>query len=76
MAISEFKARCLAVLQAVRETGEPVLVTKRGVPIAEVGPPRVDDEGFVLGWAAGTGRILGNIVEPVVDQSEIEALHD
>lgn len=38
MAISEFKATCLSVLEQVRRTGTPVVVTKRGVPIAEVVP--------------------------------------
>lgn len=35
-AISKFKATCLAVLQEVRQTGQPILVTRRGEPIAEV----------------------------------------
>ena len=38
MAISKFKAKCLAVLQRVKRTGKPVLVTRFGKPIAEVVP--------------------------------------
>lgn len=34
----EFKARCLAILDDVAETGEEVVVTKRGKPIARVVP--------------------------------------
>jgi prevent-host-death family protein len=36
MAISQFKARCLAVLERVRKTGKPVLVTRFGKPIARI----------------------------------------
>ena len=41
LAISEFKATCLKVLDQVRKTGKPVLVTKRGEPLALVVPPLV-----------------------------------
>ncbi len=34
----EFKARCLALLDEVAETGKPLLVTKRGKPVARVVP--------------------------------------
>jgi prevent-host-death family protein len=39
MSISSFKAQCLAVLDRVAKTGQPVLITRRGEPIAEVVPP-------------------------------------
>ena len=64
MSISKFKATCLQVLDDVRRTGRPVLVTKRGVPIAEVVPPsRPGKPRRVLGGAPG--RIVGDIVSPV-----------
>jgi len=33
---SEFKARCLALLDEVAQRGEEIIVTKRGVPVARV----------------------------------------
>ena len=36
---SEFKAKCLALLDEVAETGETIIVTKRGKPVARVEPP-------------------------------------
>src|ERR1039458_4092747 len=39
IAISKFKATCLAVLERVRKTGKTVLVTRFGEPVAEVVPP-------------------------------------
>lgn len=75
VAISEFKARCLAILDKVRRTGQPILVTRRGEPVAEVAPPSAEHhEGNWLGRAAGTGRILGDIVAPATAEGEWEAL--
>jgi len=39
IAISKFKATCLAVLEQVRKTKRPVRITRFGKPIAEVMPP-------------------------------------
>ena len=66
IAISRFKATCLALLERVRKTGEPILVTKRGTPIAQIlppPPPKVKDSGF--GCMKGTIEVVGDIVEPV-----------
>ena len=38
MPAGEFKAKCLAVMAEVNATGQPVLVTKRGKPLARVLP--------------------------------------
>lgn len=74
VSISEFKATCLARLERVRRTGRPLLITKHGRPIAEVIPPSPGSlaERW-LGTAAGTGRILGDLVEPVISPGEWEA---
>ena len=75
MAISKFKATCLAVLERVRRTGRPVLVTRRGQPIAEVVPPRppVRGSGWV-GSLATHAAIAGDIVEPVASIDEWDVL--
>jgi prevent-host-death family protein len=75
--ISKFKATCLAVLQKVHATGEPVLVTRRGQPIAEVIPPSRPAQGDrPLGVLAGRGRIEGEILSPASEPEEWEALRD
>ena len=75
IAISKFKATCLAVLEGVSRTGEPVLVTKRGQPIAEIVPASRPVGGKrPLGDLAGTGRIVGDIVAPASDEREWEAV--
>jgi len=75
IAISEFKATCLAVLERVRRTGTPVLVTRRGVPVAEIVPPSAASLGRSwLGSMRGTAAITGDLVEPVVAPEEWEAM--
>lgn len=75
IAISKFKATCLAVLERVRTTGEPVLVTRFGKPVAEVAPVRPARKGKrVLGQMAGTGEILGDIISPALPASTWEAI--
>jgi len=73
--ISKFKATCLALLERVRQTGEPILVTRRGEPVAEVIPPPPDVAGASwLGAMEGHGRIVGDIVSPTTDETEWEVL--
>lgn len=61
MIISDFKAKCIATLKAVEQTGEPVTVTWRGKPIAEVDPvPR--GGGRMLGAQRGYLTIKGDII--------------
>jgi prevent-host-death family protein len=73
MAISKFKATCLAVLERVRKTGEPVLITRFGHPVAEIVAPGGIKPLRRLGTMAGTGRIIGDIVGPIGDESDWEA---
>lgn len=74
IAISKFKATCLAVLEKVRQTGKPVLVTRFGEPVAEVVPPQVVKPKEWVGSRAGTGKIIGDIVSPASDEEDWEAL--
>ena len=77
VAISEFKAKCLAMLEQVRKTKKPIRITRRGKPIAEVVPPGpVEDKRDWLGSMKGQIEILGDIVSPVIDLDDIEALRD
>lgn len=77
MSVSAFKATCLAVLDRVRRTGRPVLITKRGQPLAEVGPPSPRASGRAwIGSMRDTARIRGDIVGPVVGDAEWEVLRD
>lgn len=77
IAISKFKATCLAVLERVRRSGQPIRVTRFGKPVAEIVPPAPPKPtGNWLGSMAGTGEILGDIVSPASDESDWEVLRD
>ena len=71
MAVSKFKATCLAVLQRVKKTGRPVLVTRFGQPIAEVIPPRppAPDREW-LGCMRGRAEITGDVVGPASEPDD------
>ena len=70
---AEFKARCLALIDQVRERGEPITITKRGKVVARLVPAGVEDE---RPWLAlrGRGRWTGDPFAPVVEEGEVEAL--
>ncbi|MBA3257894.1 MAG: type II toxin-antitoxin system prevent-host-death family antitoxin [Gemmatimonadales bacterium] len=75
IAISKFKATCLAVLERVRRTGRPILVTRFGQPIAEVvPPPRPARTTRWLGSMQNRARIVGDIITPAADESNWDAL--
>jgi prevent-host-death family protein len=68
ISISKFKATCLAVLEEVRQSGEPVRVTRFGKPVAEVIPPRPSDRP-----AKKIGALKGTVgfPEELVEQSAL-----
>jgi antitoxin (DNA-binding transcriptional repressor) of toxin-antitoxin stability system len=76
IAISKFKATCLAVLERVRKTGQPIRVTRFGQAVAEINPPQGTKRTIRMGGGIGTMEILGDIVGPTGDISEWEAAQD
>lgn len=75
MAISAFKATCLAVLERVRKTRKPVLVTRFGEPVAEVVPPPVQPRpARWMGSMAATASVVADIVSPASSPEDWEAL--
>ena len=71
VAISEFKAKCLSLLEEVEKTKKPLLVTKFGKPIAEVNPPSLNQKSRSwLGSMKDEIRFLGDIVSPVFDERD------
>ncbi len=73
--ISKFKATCLALLNKVKRTRKPILVTRKGEPIAEILPPPPPEKPKTwLGSFQASGKIVGDIVEPAIAESEWEAL--
>lgn len=63
---TEFKARCLALLDEVAETGEVLTIRKHGRAVAQVQPwvPRWD--GPPQTRLAGTVKFFGDVVRPAL----------
>lgn len=76
IAISEFKAKCLSLLDEVNKTKKPIRILRRGKPVAEIVPPKPERKRRKLGAMAGTVKILGDIISPVIDLNDIEAYRD
>ena len=77
ISISHFKATCLAVLDRVKRTGKPVLVTRRGIPIAMIEPPPPPEKKESwLGSFRSEGEITGDIVSPAAAETEWGILHE
>ena len=76
IAISKFKATCLAVLEEVRKSGKPILVTRFGQPVAQIVPPQPAKPARRFGTGVGAITIVGDIVGPISDISDWEAARD
>ena len=61
---SEFKAKCLKIMDEVAATGEPVLITKNGVPVAELVPARRKPRA-IFGSMKGSVTYMGDIISPI-----------
>ena len=64
IAAGEFKARCLALMEDVRSTREPLVITKRGKPVAKLVPADEDKDDFI-GRLEGVFRVVGDIESPI-----------
>ena len=67
----QFKAKCLALMDQVRQSGEPVLITKHGKPVAKLVPAAKRGED-IFGYMAGKVKIVGDIVAPVTPLEDWE----
>jgi prevent-host-death family protein len=67
VSISEFKAKCLSLLEQVQKTKKPIRITKFGKAVAEVVPASpAEDRSKWIGSMKGKMEILGDIVSPVI----------
>jgi prevent-host-death family protein len=76
IAISEFKAKCLALLDQVQKTKKPIRITRFGKPVAEVVPVSPASPSGWMGSMRDSIEIVGDIVSPANEESDWEALRD
>jgi prevent-host-death family protein len=71
IAAAKFKAQCLTLMEDVRSTREPLVITKRGKPVAKLVPADVPKREFI-GSLKGIIRIVGDIESPAVPTEDWE----
>ena len=71
---SDFKARCLAILDRVHETGERVVILKRGRPVAELSRVTGEGDEYPQAELRGTVTVVGDVVGPVFPEEHWESL--
>ena len=70
---TDFKARCLALIDQVRERGDSIVITKRGRVVATLEPAgEVEERPWLR--VRGTARWRGDPTSPAIKESDIEAL--
>lgn len=63
---ADFKANCLRLMDEVAQRRTPLVITKRGKPVAKLVP--ADDKPIdIFGRMAGTVKICGDIIGPIED---------
>jgi prevent-host-death family protein len=68
---TEFKAKCLQLLDIVQNTGEELVISKRGKPVARVIAEKPSKPWLSL---RGKGKFTGDPFDPALDDNEIDAL--
>ena len=77
VSISEFKAKCIGLLEQVRKTKQPLRVVRHGKAIVEIVPAteKVDRMEWI-GSMKDSVEILGDIISPATDEDDWEVLRD
>ena len=68
----KFKDNCLQILREINETGEPVVVTRHKVPMAQISAPRSKAPGSLFGRCADELKILGDMTGAVFAPEEFD----
>jgi prevent-host-death family protein len=61
---SEFKAKCLTLIDEVADTGDAIVITKNGKPLAKLVPHQVPKRSPLGVWK-GKVIIKGDIISPI-----------
>ena len=69
MPAGSFKVHCLAVMDEVQSKRESVIITKRGKPVAKLVPIETEKDE-IFGFLKGKGKILGDVVSPILSPEE------
>ena len=71
MPAGQFKAKCLAIMDQVSLSGEPLVITKHGKPVVKLVPVKKDADD-IFDYMAGRARVVGDIVGSVTPPEDWE----
>lgn len=71
MPAGQFKAKCLAIMDRVSLSGEPLVITKHGKPVVKLVPLKKDSDD-IFDYMAGRAKVVGDIVGPVTPPEDWE----
>ena len=75
IAAATFQAKCLRIINELREDGEPVTITNRGKPVAVLSPVQPErQERSIIGAMKGTVLAYDDPFGPAIDPSEWDAM--
>jgi prevent-host-death family protein len=61
-----FNSRCLEIIEEIHDSGEPVVITRRGKPVVRIEPMKMQ-KGNLIGFMKGKIKIVGDIESPIPD---------
>ena len=68
----EFKAKCLYLMEQVKKQKIPIIITKRGIPIAKLTPLETKPTPKLFGYLKNSVTIKGDIIAPIDVQWEAD----
>ena len=68
MSVAEAKANLSSIISGVEKKLNPVTISRRGVPVAQIIPFPTRTAPKLAGSMAGTGRVIGDIVTPYLEE--------
>lgn len=77
ISVTEFKHRCLEIIRSLEKNGEPVIITRRGKPVAQLETPIPTEVSAQKPWEnlrSRGGRLLAAADESVLRDKDFEAL--
>ena len=73
---TEFKAKCLELMDRVAERRETFVITKAGKPVARLVPVEREPKDSIFGWLRGRAEIVGDIMAPAAPPEAWETLKE
>lgn len=67
-----FKAECLRLMDEVARTGQPIVITKHGKPVAQLVPVPTEPESM-FGYMSNTVTIKGDLVAPTAESWDADS---